>query len=133
MSAVNLRQLSTAAADFEAEFQRVLHWSAETDNAIEQRVAEILADVRLRGDAAVLDYTARFDSLPAHSVAALELTRDELQQAFETITPAQRHALQAAAERVRAYHQRQLQACGLSWQYRDDDGSGLRPELAVPG
>ena len=141
MSAVNLRQLSTAAADFEAEFQRVLHWSAETDNAIEQRVAEILADVRLRGDAAVLDYTARFDSLPAASVAALELTRDELQLAFDTITPAQRYALQAAAERVRAYHQRQLQACGLSWHYRDDDGTLLgqkvtpldRVGIYVPG
>ena len=141
MTAVNLRQLSTTTADFDAEFQRVLHWSAETDNAIEQRVAEILADVRLRGDAAVLDYTARFDGLPAASVAALELTRAELQQAYDTITPAQRHALQVAAERVRSYHQRQLQACGLSWQYRDDDGTLLgqkvtpldRVGIYVPG
>ena len=92
MTAVNIRHLNTAAADFEPEFQRVLHWSVETDDAIEQRVAAILADVKQRGDAAVLDYTARFDGLKASSVAALELTRDELKAAFEAITPAQRHA-----------------------------------------
>ncbi|MDM4766410.1 histidinol dehydrogenase [Pelomonas sp. SE-A7] len=137
----NLRQLSTAAPDFEAEFQRVLHWSAETDSAIEQRVAEILADVRARGDAAVLEYTARFDRVEVGSVAALELTREELKQAFEAITPAQREALQAAAARVRSYHERQLQACGKSWSYRDEDGTLLgqkvtpldRVGIYVPG
>ena len=141
MPAVNIRQFSTAAANFDAELARVLHWSAETDDAIEQRVAGILTDVRLRGDAAVLEYTARFDGVVADSVAALELGHDELRQAFDAITPAQRHALQAAADRVRSYHQRQLQACGLSWQYRDEDGTLLgqkvtpldRVGIYVPG
>ncbi|WP_442953209.1 histidinol dehydrogenase [Paucibacter sp. XJ19-41] len=138
---LKLRQLNTASPDFEAEFQRVLHWSAETDSAIETRVAEILADVRARGDAAVLAYTARFDGLQADTVAALELTREELKAAFEAITPAQRGALQAAAERVRSYHERQKQACGLSWSYRDEDGTLLgqkvtpldRVGIYVPG
>jgi histidinol dehydrogenase len=138
---MKLRHLSTAAADFETEFQRVLHWSAETDSAIELRVAEILADVRLRGDAALLDYTARFDHCQAASVAELELTREELKAAFEAITPAQREALQAAAERVRSYHERQKQATGLSWSYRDADGTLLgqkvtpldRVGIYVPG
>jgi histidinol dehydrogenase len=141
MTTVNIRHLDTVAADFEAEFQRVLHWSAATDDAIEQRVAAILADVKQRGDAALLEYTARFDGLQAESVAALELTRDELKSAFEAITPAQRHALEFAAARVRSFHQRQLQACGLSWQYRDDDGTLLgqkvtpldRVGIYVPG
>jgi histidinol dehydrogenase len=141
MSGVAIRHLATTAADFEAAFQRVLHWSAETDDAIEQRVADIIADVRARGDAAVLEYTARFDGVQAASVAALELTRDELKAAFDAITPAQRHALQAAAERVRDYHERQLQACGQSWQYRDADGTLLgqkvtpldRVGIYVPG
>ncbi len=141
MTAVNIRHLTTTAGDFEAEFQRVLHWSAATDDAIEQRVAGILADVKQRGDAALLEYTARFDGLQAASVAALELTRDELKAAFEAITPAQRHALEFAAARVRSFHQRQLQACGLSWQYRDDDGTLLgqkvtpldRVGIYVPG
>ncbi|MBL0151615.1 MAG: histidinol dehydrogenase [Ideonella sp.] len=141
MSPVAIRLLDTASLDFEDQFQRVLHWSAETDHAIEQRVAEILADVRTRGDAAVLEYTARFDHLTAASVAALELTRDELKGAFDAITAAQRDALQAAAIRVRSYHERQLQACGLSWHYRDDDGTLLgqkvtpldRVGIYVPG
>jgi histidinol dehydrogenase len=138
---VNIRQLATTAADFEAEFQRVLHWSAETDHAIEERVAAILNDVRVRGDAAVLEYTQRFDGLAANSVAALEITQAELQAALSAITPAQRQALEAAAERVRDYHQRQLEACGRSWSYRDADGTLLgqkvtpldRVGIYVPG
>ncbi|MCV2365696.1 histidinol dehydrogenase [Paucibacter sp. DJ1R-11] len=138
---LQLRQLNTASADFEAEFQRVLHWSAEADAAIEGRVAEILADVRARGDAAVLEYTARFDRLQAASVAELELSREELKAAFEAISPAQRSALQAAAARVRSYHERQKAACGESWSYRDEDGSLLgqkvtpldRVGIYVPG
>jgi histidinol dehydrogenase len=136
-----LRRLSTAAPGFEADFQRVLHWSAETDTAIEQRVAAILEDVRTRGDSAVLDYTARFDGLAAASVAALEIGQDELQAALARITPAQRQALQLAADRVRRYHERQLEACGRSWSYRDEDGTLLgqkvtpldRVGLYVPG
>ena len=138
---LNLRQLSTRAAGFEADFQRVLHWSAETDSAIEQRVTAILDDVRLRGDAALLEYTLRFDGLKAAAVADLEIGQSELQTALAAITPAQRHALEFAAERVRSYHLRQLEACGRSWQYRDEDGSLLgqkvtpldRVGIYVPG
>jgi histidinol dehydrogenase len=122
---VAIRQLATTAADFEAEFKRVLHWSAETDAAIERRVADILADVERRGDAAVLEYTQRFDGLAASSMAELEITQAELQAALGQITPAQRSALEAAAARVRDYHQRQLEACGRSWSYRDADGTLL--------
>ena len=138
---VAVRHLDTSAAGFEADFQRVLHWSAETDAAIETRVAEILANVRTRGDAAVLEYTARFDGVTAALVAELELGRDALQAALDQITPAQRSALEAAADRVRQYHQRQLEACGRSWQYRDADGTLLgqkvtpldRVGIYVPG
>jgi len=141
MNPLNLRELRTSASDFEAEFQRVLHWSAETDLAIEERVATILADVKARGDSAVLDYTQRFDGLQADGMQALELTRDELKAALEVITPAQRQALERAAERVRRYHERQLEACGRSWSYRDDDGTLLgqkvtpldRVGIYVPG
>ncbi|HPM68623.1 MAG TPA: histidinol dehydrogenase [Piscinibacter sp.] len=138
---VAIRQLATTSADFEAEFARVLHWSAETDAAIEQRVADILADVEMRGDAAVLEYTQRFDGLAAKSMAELEITQDELKAALAQITPAQRSALEAAAARVRDYHQRQLEACGRSWSYRDADGTLLgqkvtpldRVGIYVPG
>ncbi len=138
---VAIRQLATTSADFEAEFARVLHWSAETDAAIEQRVADILADVEKRGDAAVLEYTQRFDGLAAKSMAELEITQGELKAALAQITPAQRSALEAAAARVRDYHQRQLEACGRSWSYRDADGTLLgqkvtpldRVGIYVPG
>jgi histidinol dehydrogenase len=138
---LRLRQLHTRDTNFEAEFHRVLHWSAETDHAIEERVTAILADVQARGDVAVLEYTQRFDGLQAESVSALELTRDELARALEAITPAQRQALEAAADRVRRYHERQLEACGKSWSYRDDDGTLLgqkvtpldRVGIYVPG
>ncbi|MDE2456027.1 MAG: histidinol dehydrogenase [Burkholderiales bacterium] len=122
---MKLRQLDTSAADFEAGFARLKHWSAETDAEIESRVAEIIAAVRERGDAAVLDYTARFDGLRAERVADLEIGAAELQAAFESLVPARRNALAAAADRVRSYHERQLDACGRSWQYRDADGSLL--------
>ncbi len=141
MPPIQVRQLATAEAGFDAEFARVLHWSAETDHAIEERVAAIVADVQARGDAAVLDYTRRFDGLQAGSVAELEIPLSELQAALSSITPAQREALEAAARRVRAYHERQLQACGQSWSYRDEDGTLLgqkvtpldRVGIYVPG
>jgi histidinol dehydrogenase len=121
----NIRSLVTTVADFESEFKRVLHWSAEQDQAIEARVASILDDVRQRGDAAVLEYTHRFDGMKVASVGALEITHAELQAALAAITPAQRQALEAAAARVRSYHARQLEACGRSWSYRDEDGTLL--------
>ena len=136
-----LRQLSTSDPGFEADFQRLLHWSAETDAAIEGRVAQIIADVRARGDAAVLELTARFDGLRATSMAALEIGPDELRVALERITPAQRAALEQATARVRSYHERQREACCRSWSYRDADGTLLgqkvtpldRVGIYVPG
>jgi len=134
-------RLSTAAATFEADFAARLHWSADTDAAIEQRVADILADVQQRGDAAVLEYTARFDGLSAPDMAALELTQAELKAAFDAIPSVQRDALQAAAARVRRYHEAQKRASGESWSYRDEDGTLLgqkvtpldRVGIYVPG
>ena len=133
--------LSTIDAGFEAQFQARLHWSAQADAAIEQRVADILADVQQRGDAAVLDYTRRFDALDASSLAELSVTPAELQRAFDAIPAAQRQALQVAAQRVRTYHEAQKQATGRSWQYRDVDGTLLgqkvtpldRVGIYVPG
>jgi histidinol dehydrogenase len=138
---VAMRHLDTRAEGFEIAFQRLRHWSAETDAAIESRVADIIDDVRQRGDAAVLEYTARFDGVQVASASALEIGQPELQAALTSLPAAQRSALQAAAERVRDYHQRQLEACGRSWHYHDADGSLLgqkvtpldRVGIYVPG
>ncbi|MES3011665.1 MAG: histidinol dehydrogenase [Pseudomonadota bacterium] len=134
-------RISTADSTFEAVFKARLHWSADTDAAIEQRVADILADVQQRGDAAVLDYTQRFDGLTADSMQALELTQAELKVAFDGLPVAQREALQSAARRVRSYHEAQKKANGESWSYRDEDGTLLgqkvtpldRVGIYVPG
>ena len=133
--------LRTTDADFEARFQQRLHWSADTDAAIEQRVAAILADVRARGDAAVIEYTQRFDGLQVDGMAGLELRQDELRAAFDSLPEVQREALQAAAARVRRYHEAQKRASGESWSYRDEDGTLLgqkvtpldRVGIYVPG
>jgi histidinol dehydrogenase len=133
--------ISTASSTFDADFKAKLHVSADADAAIDKVAADILADVKRRGDAAVLDYTNRFDRLNATSVKSLELTQAELKAAFEAIPTAQREALQAAAERIRSYHERQKKATGESWSYRDEDGSLLgqkvtpidRAGIYVPG
>ncbi len=140
MKATPLR-LNTASADFEQRFQARLHWSAEQDADIEQRVADILADVHQRGDDAVLECTRRFDGLAATSMAELELSQQDFKAAFDGLPTAQRDALQASAQRVRSYHEAQKRATGESWSYRDDDGSLLgqkvtpldRVGLYVPG
>nr|WP_145549000.1 histidinol dehydrogenase [Variovorax boronicumulans] len=134
-------RLATSQADFETQFKARLHWSADTDAAIEQRVAEILADVQQRGDAAVLESTRRFDGLDAPDLQALTLQPEELKAAFDGLPAAQREALQAAAQRVRAYHEAQKKASGESWSYRDADGTLLgqkvtpldRVGIYVPG
>ena len=134
-------RLSTTEATFEADFKARLHWSAQADAAIEQRVTDILADVQQRGDAAVLDYTERFDGLKVSGMSALELSQDELKAAFLAIPEKQRAALQAAALRVRSFHEAQKKASGESWRYRDEDGTLLgqkvtpldRVGIYVPG
>ena len=134
-------RLSTESATFEADFKARLHWSADTDAAIEQRVADILADVQQRGDAAVIEYTQRFDGLSVADMAALELTQAELKAAFDGLPEFQRKALEQAARRVRSYHEAQKKASGESWSYRDEDGTLLgqkvtpldRVGIYVPG
>ena len=132
-----ITRLATTQADFGAALER-LRTHADDDSRIEATVASILADVKARGDAAVLEYTARFDGLAAGSVAKLELPQAELNAALGRITAAGRAALEAAALRIRAFHERQRTE---SWQYREADGTVLgqlvtpldRVGLYVPG
>lgn len=134
-------RLSTTDPDFEARFRERLHWSAEQDAAIEQRVADIVADVRARGDAAVLEYTARFDQLQVAAMADLQLTVGELAAAFDSLPAEQREALQAAASRIRRYHVWQKTQGGETATFRDEDGNLLgqkvtpldRVGIYVPG
>ena len=135
---MDIKRFSSTDADFEARLAALLAFESAQDESVERAVAAILTDVQARGDAAVLDYTNRFDRLNAASIGELELSREALQQALAGLPTEQRAALEAAAARVRSYHEKQpLQ----SWQYEDEHGSLLgqkvtpldRVGLYVPG
>ncbi len=114
---MSIRRLSTADADFEERFAALLAFEGAQDEGVDRTVAEILAAVKRDGDAAVLEYTRRFDKLDASSMAELELPRGELEAALAGLSAAQREALEQAAQRVRSYHERQVLS---SWEYRED-------------
>ena len=138
MSEIKVRRFSSADADFDSKLKALLAFETAQDDSIDEVVANILKDVKKRGDAAVLDYTNRFDKTNASKLAELEISQSELQAALNGLPAAQRAALQTAADRVRSYHEKQLMA---SWQYTEADGTILgqqvtsldRVGLYVPG
>ncbi len=117
-----IRRLNSRDPDFEEALQRLAVPMDSGDSSVAETVAEILADVEARGDAALLEYTARFDGIEAAAVSDLEVSRDELDAALESLPAAQRDALTKAAERVRAFHERQL---GEDWSFEDGLGNRL--------
>ena len=135
---MKLRRLSTREAGFDAALAALTRFEAARDPAVEATVRSILADVRARGDAAVLQYSKQFDRTAARSVRELESRRDELQAALRQVEKKQSDALAQAHDRIRSFHQRQLQK---SWDYTEADGTRLgqrvtpldRVGLYVPG
>lgn len=133
-----LTQLKTSDADFLSQLDRLLAWEQSTDSEVVTTVSAILEDVRQRGDAALLEYTAKFDRVEAASAAELELASDELEAALGAIDDSHRQALEVASERVRAYAEHQKIE---SWSYTEADGTVLgqkvtpmdRAGLYVPG
>ena len=133
-----IKILDSRDARFDAELRAALAFDEGQDAEIENRVADIIREVRERGDAALLEYTRRFDRLDVETPAALELDRAVLQDALRRIPGGQRQALEEAALRIRLYHERQLQS---SWRYTEADGTVLgqqvtaldRVGLYVPG
>ncbi len=133
-----ISELDSRAPDFRARLAALLAYEPGQDAAIERTVAEILRDVRARGDEALLEYTRRFDRVAIDNAADLELGRAELDSALAGLAGDQRDALQAAAERVRRYHEHQL---ARSWSYTEPDGTRLgqritpleRAGMYVPG
>jgi len=123
---MNIKRLSTKQADFDVQLSSLLAFEEAADEKLEATVASILADVKKRGDAALLEYTRRFDRLDVSSAAALELPQAELRAAFDSLPAVQRTALEQAAQRVTAYHQKQAQG---SWRYTEEDGTMLGQQL----
>src|SRR5215207_7833600 len=125
--AVQIRKLDSTAPDFRQTLDALLAFEAETDDAIESSVAKILADVKKRGDAAVLEYTNRFDRIPnggATSMAAFDIKQAELDAALASLPEAQRAALRTAAERIRVFHERQKQELN-GFTFTEADGTVL--------
>ena len=135
---LKIRRYNTTDATFDASLHQLLAFEGAQDDSIDTVVAGILSDVKKRGDAAVLEYTQRFDRMTAASMNDLELPQAHLTEALDKLPEEQRIALKAAAERVRVYHERQLMS---SWSYTEADGTMLgqqvtaldRVGLYVPG
>ena len=113
---IAIKRFASVDIDFEKKLDALLAFEGAQDASVDQAVAAILADVKTRGDEAVVDYTNRFDRLSAQSLAELELSRDQLQRSLDDLQIEQRTALETAALRIRSYHQRQPL---LSWQYEE--------------
>ena len=137
-AATMIRRLNAQDTDFNAALDQLLSWESVSDASINQRVLDIIDNVRSRGDAALIDYTRQFDGLDVAQMSDLILPRERLELALTRITPEQRTALETAARRVREYHQHQVQD---SWRYTEADGTVLgqkvtpldRAGLYVPG
>ncbi len=121
-----ITRLNTLDADFWQRLEQLLAWEGVSEAAVNRRVEEILADVRRRGDAAVLDCTRRFDAVDAPDLASLELSKARLQAAFEALPVAQREALEVSAQRVRVYAEHQKLE---SWTYTEADGTVLGQQV----
>lgn len=133
-----IRRLSTQDSNFAEQFRALLAYEEQRDPHVEGAVADIIHAVRKRGDEALLEFTEKFDRVKATTAAELEIGQAELKQAFDTLDTAQREALKVAAQRVRAFHERQV---AESWEFTEADGTRLgqrvtpldRAGLYVPG
>jgi histidinol dehydrogenase len=138
MSKLDIIRLDSGQSDFEQRLEQLLAWETVSDGGVNEIVNEIIARIRAEGDKALVEYTNRFDRMQAASMAELEMGQARLQQALDGLPAEQRTALETAAARIRAYHERQLAG---SWQYTEDDGTMLgqqvtpmdRVGLYVPG
>lgn len=134
----NIRRIQYQGIESASEIEALVAWDEQLDHDVHATVKAILADVKERGDAAVLEYTSRFDQVDCDDASALEVPQERLLQALEGLPASQREALECAAHRVRDYHERQFQA---SWSYEEEDGTRLgqritpldRAGLYVPG
>ncbi len=128
MSESLITRLDASQSDFKQRLDDLLAWESVSDARVADVVNDILHQVQTRGDAAVLEYTNKFDRRTAQSVSDLVVTADQLKKALTEITPEQRSALEIAAERIRSYHKRQLQT---SWQYTEADGTVLGQQISA--
>ena len=123
---MKIRRLSTQDKSFNADLTALLAFETAQDDSVDMVVAGILKDVKTRGDAAVLEYTNKFDKTNANSVAELEVSQAEMRAALDGLQANTSAALRAAAERVRTYHEKQVMQ---SWSYTEADGTLLGQQV----
>lgn len=124
MTAIN--RLSSSEPEFEAKLAKLLAFESTQDAGVEKTVDSILREVRSRGDDAVLEYTAKWDSIQANNLSALEISREDLDRALAELPAVRRDALEQAAARIRSYHEHQTLR---SWQYTEADGTTLGQKI----
>ncbi|MGM0563831.1 MAG: histidinol dehydrogenase [Pseudomonadota bacterium] len=122
-----MRRLDANSPDFQSQLSQLLDWESVSDNAVLTAVNDIINDVRHRGDAAVIDYTEKFDGLSVSAMSELELTQADLAEALTRIDPEQKRGLEVAADRIRRYAEQQKL---VSWQFTDEHGSLLGQQIA---
>jgi len=135
---IEIRRFSSAQPDYAQQMDTLLSWEAVSDAQVQKTVSDIVFDIRTRGDAALIEYTNKFDRMNVSSMAQLELSQEQLQKALDELPAERREALLLAAERVRSYHEKQKQD---SWDYTEADGTLLgqkvtpmdRVGIYVPG
>lgn len=119
-------RLDSQQADFSEQLDKLLAWESVSNKDVNRTVEDILERVKAEGDSAVVEYTNRFDRLSVSTMAELEFTQDDLNQALAALPADQNHALRVAAQRVRDYHERQK---GESWEYQEADGTLLGQKI----
>lgn len=119
---INFRQLSTNETDFDKQLAELTAWEGVSDAEVNQRVHDIVHDVRSKGDHALLEYTNRFDRLTLTDTAQLEILKEDRVAALSGLSEKERSALEVAAQRVKSYHESQVQK---SWSYTEADGTVL--------
>ena len=133
-----INKFSTKDRDFDSKLNSLIAWESASNEEVVRSVEKIINDVKVNGDASVLDYTHQFDSLKAESISELIVSKERLKESFDNLAIEQKNALLTAAERIKSYHQNQVQE---SWSYLEDDGTMLgqkitpldRAGLYVPG
>ena len=133
-----INKFSTQDRDFDSKLNSLIAWESASNEEVGRSVEKIINDVKVNGDASVLDYTNQFDSLKAESISELIVSKERLKESFDNLAIEQKNALLIAAERIKSYHQNQVQE---SWSYLEDDGTMLgqkitpldRAGLYVPG
>ena len=135
---MNIKRLTTSQADYQSQMETLLAWEGVSDDQVNTTVRDIIKNIRLRGDEALVEYTNKFDRMNVSSMKELTFNQEQIDTAYNTIPADQRQALEIAAERVRSYHKHQIME---SWSYTEEDGTLLgqqitpldRVGLYVPG